>query len=46
MQTLDKIIKHASQIGSFMPSYWSVCSNSLSNDRTPEIAWGSMSKVV
>ena len=39
---LHRQIKQIAQAGGFMPSYWSVCSISLSNDRTPELCSGSM----
>lgn len=39
--SLHRQAKRIAQLGGFMPSYWSVCSISLSNDRTPELALGS-----
>ncbi len=35
-QSLHRQLKHIAQVRGFMPSYWSVCEISLSNDRTPE----------
>jgi hypothetical protein len=34
--SLHRQCKLIAQLGGFMPSYWSVCEISLSNDRTPE----------
>ncbi len=41
-ESLHRQEKRIAQLGGFMPSYWSVCSISLSNDRTPELRPGSM----
>jgi len=45
-QSLHRQAKRIAQLGGFMPSYWSVCSISLSNDRTPELALGSGGQIV
>ena len=45
-QMLHRLDKQITQMGGFIPSYWLVCSISLSNDRTPEIILGSGGKIV